>query len=190
MLIEAEQRFTLTFPGSQAQALAFLRDPARSLSRLTFLQALEVANDEVRALLVVQMPMLGSVDLPLHSRVVPTTQGARLESLPISGERAWIELSGEGSAEADSTDTANTNITNTNTASTDTVTLHYDFRFVAHLDAPAAEQWGGAAFEKMVRAAAARTLTRLAQALPAGIAAALPTDQRLQESGTGSEPNS
>ena len=171
MLIEAEQRFELTFPGSRAQALAFLRDPARSLSRLTFLQALGVVDGEVRALLVVQMPMLGSVDLPLHSRVVPTPKGARLESLPIPDERAWIELSGEGSAD-------------------EQATLHYNFRFAAHLDAPAAEQWGGAAFEKMVRAAAARTLTRLAQALPAGIAAARPTESELQGRDTGTEPKS
>ncbi|GGR26091.1 DUF3809 domain-containing protein [Deinococcus ruber] len=161
MLIEAEQVFSLPFPGDQAAALAFLRDPARSLSRLRFLHELTVSTEtpaEVRAVLVVQMPMLGSVTLPLHSRLIVTPGGARLESLPIADERAWIELSGEGS-------------TDSNPGGT---TLEYSFHFTAHLEAPSAEQWGGAAFEKMVRAAAARTLTRLAQELPAGISAALP----------------
>ncbi|WP_425146293.1 DUF3809 domain-containing protein [Deinococcus sp.] len=161
MLIEAEQHFDLNFPGTRPQALAFVRDPARALSRVRFLQHLkadgggEGGGGEVRAVLAVQMPLLGTVTLPLHSRLIPTPDGARLDSLPLEGERAWIELSGAGTAAQDGT-------------------LHYDFRFVAHLDAPSAEGWGGAAFEKMIRAAAARTLTRLAQELPAGIAAALP----------------
>ena len=155
MLIEAQQDFRLPFPGSPEAALAFLRDPARSLSRLRFLQDLNVTADEVRAVLLVQMPMLGSVTLPLHSRLIPTTGGARLDSVAVPDERAWIELSGEGRTDPEAV-------------------LHYSFRFVAHLDAPSAEQWGGTAFEKMVRASAARTLTRLAQELPAGIAAALP----------------
>ena len=43
---------------------------------------------------------------------------------------------------------------------------------------PEAEGWGGAAFEKMVRSAAERTLTRLAGELPQGIGAALPEAAR------------
>ena len=52
--------------------------------------------------------------------------------------------------------------------------LTFHFRFRAHLTLPATEGWGGAAFEKMVQAAAARTLDRVARELPAGIARALP----------------
>ena len=162
MRIEAEQVFSLAFSGERAAALAFLRSPAQSLLRLRFLRDLQVTGGELRAVLSVQMPLLGTVTLPLHSRVVPSAEGARLESLPLTGERAWIELSGEGHTEEATEDAAGAG-----------VTLHFAFRFVAHLDAPGSEGWGGAAFEKMVRAAAARTLTRLAQELPQGIAAAL-----------------
>ena len=84
MQIEAEQTFTLEFPGTPQEALAFLRDPARSLAHVRF--------------------------------------------------------------------------------------LRYAFHFTAHIEMPSAEKWGGAAFEKMVRAAAERTLARLARELPEGMA--------------------
>jgi hypothetical protein len=147
--IEAEQTFTLAFPGRPQDAVAFLRDPARSLAGVQFLRGLDVSGLQVRAVLLVNVPMLGEIDLPLHSRVVYTPQGAALEAQPIEGERAWIELNGEGRAE-------------------DSL-LFYAFRFTAHIEMPSAEQWGGAAFEKMVRAAAERTLSRLARELPEGI---------------------
>ena len=149
MRIEAEQAFTLEFPGTPGGALAFLRDPTRSLAGVRFLRGLHVSGPEVRAVLLVNVPMLGEIDLPLHSRLVHTPQGARLEARPVEGERAWIELSGEGL--------------------TDGHLLSYHFQFTAHIEIPSAEKWGGAAFEKMVRAAAERTLTRLARELPEGI---------------------
>ncbi len=149
MQIEAEQTFTLEFPGTPQDALAFLRDPARSLAYVRFLRDLDVSGPEVRAVLLVNVPMLGEIDLPLHSRLVHTPQGAGLEAQPIAGERAWIELNGEGTAEGR--------------------LLSYAFRFTAHIEMPSAEKWGGAAFEKMVRAAAERTLSRLARELPEGI---------------------
>lgn len=154
MQIEAEQTFTLEFPGTPQEALAFLRDPARSLAYVRFLRGLSVTQTdaggpEVRAVLVVNVPMLGEIDLPLHSRLLHTPQGATLEAQPLEGERAWIELNGAGTAE-------------------DRL-LRYAFRFTAHIEMPSAEKWGGAAFEKMVRAAAERTLSRLAHELPEGI---------------------
>ena len=150
MQIEAEQAFTLEFPGTPGSALAFLRDPARSLAGVRFLRGLHVSGPEVRAVLVVNVPMLGETLLPLHTRLVHTPQGARLEAQPVEGERAWIELNGEGQAEG--------------------TLLSYHFRFTAHIEMPSAEKWGGAAFEKMVRSAAERTLARLAQELPEGMA--------------------
>jgi Protein of unknown function (DUF3809) len=148
--IEADQSFTLSFPGPPEAALTFLRTPARELAEVRFLRDLQVEGHEVRAVLVVNVPMLGEIDLPLHSLLVTTPQGAQLQAQPIVGERAWIELSGEGAAQ-------------------DSV-LHYQFHFTAHIEMPSAEKWGGAAFEKMVRAAAERTLSRLARELPDGIA--------------------
>ena len=153
MQIEAEQTFSLSHPGTPAQALAFLRSPGRALSGLPFLRDLTVHGHSVRAVLLVNVPLLGEIDLPMHSLLVPTDQGARLESQPLEGERAWIELSGNGMAEG--------------------ARLRYSFRFRAHIEVPSAEKWGGAAFEKMVRAAAERTLSRLARELPTGIARAM-----------------
>ncbi|WP_424950886.1 DUF3809 domain-containing protein [Deinococcus sp.] len=149
MQIEASQAFTLPFPGSHEEALAFMQDPARSLSGVTFLRDLQADAEGIRAVLLVNVPLLGEIDLPLSSRLVKTPRGARLEAQSLDGERAWIELNGEGMA-AESE-------------------LHYAFRFIAHIELPSAEKWGGAAFEKMVRAAAERTLTRLARELPEGI---------------------
>ena len=150
MQIEAEQAFTLEFPGTPESALAFLHDPARGLAGIRFLRDLHASGPEVRAVLVVNVPILGEIDLPLHSRLVHTPQGARLEAQSIEDERAWIELSGDGTADGH--------------------LLSYHFRFTAHIEMPSAEKWGGAAFEKMVRAAAERTLSRLARELPEGMA--------------------
>ncbi|GGJ80067.1 DUF3809 domain-containing protein [Deinococcus aquiradiocola] len=154
MKIEAEQRFILQHPGTPAEALAFLRDPARSLAGVRFLQDLQVQGRDVRAVLLVNVPMLGEVDLPLHSRVTDTPGGARLDAQALPDERAWIELNGDGQADGS--------------------TLTYAFRFTAHLSVPSAEKWGGAAFEKMMRAAAERTLARLARELPEGVTRSLP----------------
>ena len=150
MQIEAEQHFTLEFPGTSEDALAFLRDPARELAGVRFLRDLTVSGAEVRAVLVVNVPMLGETLLPLHSRLTHTSQGARLEARPVEGERAWIELNGDGKADGQ--------------------LLSYHFQFTAHIEMPSAEKWGGAAFEKMVRSAAERTLARLARELPEGMA--------------------
>jgi Protein of unknown function (DUF3809) len=148
--IEASQSFTLEFPGTPAAALAYLQSPARSLAGVRFLRELNADHEGVRAVLLVNVPMLGEIDLPMHSRLVRTPAGARLEAQAVENERAWIELSGEGTAQG--------------------TVLSYDFQFTAHLDVPSAEKWGGAAFEKMVRAAAERTLARLARELPEGVA--------------------
>ncbi|MCD0176839.1 DUF3809 family protein, partial [Deinococcus sp. 14RED07] len=37
MIFDAAQTFTLPYPGPPADALAFVRDPARALGRLRFL---------------------------------------------------------------------------------------------------------------------------------------------------------
>lgn len=150
MQIEARQSFNLEYPGPPDDALAFVRDPVRGLSGVRFLQDLRADREDLWAVLLVNVPMLGPVDLPLHSRLVPTERGARLEAHPLTDERAWIELNGEAEVSG--------------------CQLTYDFRFTAHLDVPSAEKWGGAAFEKMVRAAAERTLSRLARELPEGLA--------------------
>lgn len=159
MILEAAQQFTLRHPQGQAAALAFVRDPAQSLAGVRFLRGLvstggASAGGQVRGELVVQVPLLGEVDLPFCSEVHETAQGAELIPQPLSGERAWVEVAGQARAVEGE--------------------MHFDFQFRAHLATPEAEGWGGAAFEKMVQSAARRTLERVAQALPEGLAASLP----------------
>ncbi len=152
MILDAAQDFSLPYPGPASAARAFLRDPARSLSRVRFLRGLTVQDEVVRAELLVSVPMLGEVSLPFASRVQATAEGARLEPLPLEA-RVWAEVGGDGRVGADAT-------------------LHYALRLRAHLDLPQAERWGGAAFEKMLRETARRTLERVARDFPEGVAAA------------------
>ncbi|CAM3606834.1 DUF3809 domain-containing protein [Deinococcus frigens] len=164
MIIEAGRHFTLPAPGSAAEALAFVRDPARALSRLHFLRGLHVHGDELRGELLVPLPVLGEADLPFLCVLAPTPDGATLTPQPIEGERAWVEVTGqaqvlEGAQAARGGETA--------------VEVTFNFLFRAHLATPDAQGWGGAAFEKMVRAAAGRTLERVTQELPEGLREAL-----------------
>lgn len=152
MIVEATQDFTLPWTGDDAAALAFVRDPARALARVRFLRDLRADGEVVRGELLVPLPGLGEVDLPFHSVLTATPDGGALTPQAISGERAWVEVAGQ--------------------ARLDGGALHFAFQFRAHLATPDAQGWGGAAFEKMIRAAAARTLERVARELPAGIAQA------------------
>ncbi|GGN36772.1 DUF3809 domain-containing protein [Deinococcus daejeonensis] len=152
MIVEATQDFTLPWAGDDAAALAFVRDPARALARVRFLRDLRADGEGVRGELLVPLPGLGEVDLPFHSALTATPDGATLTPQAISSERAWVEVAGQ--------------------ARLDGCALHFAFQFRAHLATPDAQGWGGAAFEKMIRAAAVRTLDRVARELPAGIAQA------------------
>lgn len=162
MIIEAGQQFTLVHPGSAADALAFVRDPAWALSGVRFLRDLQAGTGGVRGELIVPVPVLGEVDLPFHSLLHVTDDGAILTPQPLEGERAWVEVSGQARAEQVSA-------------------VAFDFHFRAHLSIPETEGWGGAAFEKMVRAAAQRTLARLARDLPQGIGEAMQAEGQKQQ---------
>ncbi|AWN23482.1 DUF3809 domain-containing protein [Deinococcus irradiatisoli] len=156
MIVEAHQPFRLPAPEDPA-ALAFVRDPTRALAKVRFLKTLEVQGSEVRGVLAVQLPMLGEVTLPFFSVLEHTAAGARLLPQPLDNERAWLEVEGEAGLEG--------------------TELDYRFTFRAHLDTPSAEKWGAVAFEKMVQAAASRTLAKVARELPAAVAAALAENQ-------------
>ncbi|AAF11566.1 DUF3809 domain-containing protein [Deinococcus radiodurans] len=155
MILSAEQSFTLRHPHGQAAALAFVREPAAALAGVRFLRGLDSDGEQVWGELLVTVPLLGEVDLPFRSEIVRTPQGAELRPLTLTGERAWVAVSGQATA-AEGGEMA------------------FAFQFQAHLATPEAEGWGGAAFEKMVQAAAGRTLERVAKALPEGLAAGLP----------------
>lgn len=164
MIIEAGRHFALTAPGSAAHALAFVRDPARALSRLHFLRGLNVSGNELRGELLVPLPVLGEADLPFLCLLAHTPDGATLTPQPITGERAWVEVTGQAQvmegAQAASDGEA-------------VVEVAFNFLFRAHLAIPDAQGWGGAAFEKMIRAAAGRTLERVTRELPEGLREAL-----------------
>lgn len=155
MILAAAQTFSLNHPAGHQAALGFVREPGRSLSRLTFLRDLQADGSEVRGVLAVTFPVLGEVTLPFVSRIEQMPDGAVLLPLPIADERAWVEVGGQATVAENSSE------------------MHFEFNFQAHLAVPEAEGWGGAAFEKMVRAAAGRTLERIAAALPKGLAEAI-----------------
>lgn len=164
MIIEAGRHFTLRAPGPAQDTLAFVRDPQRALSRLQFLRGLQVDGAEVRGELLVPLPVLGEADLPFLCALAHTPDGATLTPQPIEGERAWVEVTGqaqvlEGAQAAGNGQTV--------------VEVAFNFLFRAHLVTPDAQGWGGAAFEKMVRAAAGRTLERVTRELPEGLREAL-----------------
>lgn len=153
MQITSEQQFELQHPANQKAGLAFVRNPLLALAEVRFIRDLKANKQGIQGELVVQIPVMGEVDLPFQSRLEHTSTGAKL--IPISlKERAWVEVAGQAVVSK-------------------TGQLDFYFQFCAHLQMPAAEGWGGAAFEKMVRAAAERTLQRVSKALPEGISKAL-----------------
>ncbi|PYE48702.1 DUF3809 domain-containing protein [Deinococcus yavapaiensis] len=153
MIFDAEQSFSLPYPGPHEAALAFLRDPQRSLGRVTFLQNVRVSESIVRAEMLVQVPMMGTLTLPFESELILTNDGAHLTPRTLESQ-AWAEVGGSGAVQG--------------------TTLDYRFAFRVHVDMPTAEKWGGAAFEKMFHATARRTLERLAKEFPDGVRAAMP----------------
>ena len=164
MIIEAGRHFTLQAPGSSADTLAFVRDPARALSRLHFLRGLHVDGDQVRGELLVPLPVLGEADLPFLCLLTHTPDGATLTPQPIEGERAWVEVTGQAQVLEDA---------QAGSSGETVVEVAFNFLFRAYLATPDAQGWGGAAFEKMVRAAAGRTLERVTRELPEGLREAL-----------------
>lgn len=180
MIIDSAQQFVLEYPGPPAGALAFVRDPARSLSRVRFLRELSALPDEergeveLRGELIVQLPVLGQVDLPFFSVLQFSEEGASLLPQPLEHERAWVEV--RGVAQVHSLGGSQAGSPPDSSGSTP---VSFDFQFRAHLATPqtgdspeagaAGQGWGGAAFSKMVRAAAGRTLQRVASELPGGI---------------------
>ncbi len=162
MIVEARQAFSLAYPGPVSGALDFLRDPQRSLRHVRFLRALSYTGGDtggvVRADLIVSVPMLGELQLPFESDLRELERGAELRPRELTG-KAWAELAGRGEVVARGRDESE---------------LHYHLYVSAHLTLPPANRWGVAAFEKMVRAAAAKTLERVAREFPEGVRRAMP----------------
>ncbi len=196
MIIEAQQRFILPYAGSADRAVQFIQDPSKTLAYLDFLNHLKVEGNDVYGELKVMLAVMGQIDLPFHSRLstqlastqlastqLASTQlastallnsnllGASLTGQPIENQRAWVEVGGQAQLFAGPPNEMQPEIPLE-------IPLEFDFQFKAHIELPSADGWGSNAFEKMVNAAAGRTLERMVQELPAGIARAIAADLR------------
>jgi carbon monoxide dehydrogenase subunit G len=156
MHIEVKRQFSIAHPGSREDAVAFLSDVRRSLSRVNFIQNLRLEGSDVYADLAVDVPFLGQQLLDFHSRLEVQPDGANLVGLQGSG-RAWAMVGGEGRVE---TDAAGSRIV-------------YALQVTVFVALPSSEKWGGKAFEKMAQATAEKAVERMTLEFPRGVAAAI-----------------
>ncbi len=157
MKLEVEREFRIDHPGSTEEAVAFVQNVQHSLEHVDFIKNLRVDGSDVMADLSVDVPVLGEQRLDFHSRLEARSDGANLIPLPRSG-KAWAEVGGEGRVTPNSSGSS----------------LTYRLRIVVHVELPAAERWGGRAFEKMVQATAQRAIERMTEQFPLGVQAAMP----------------
>lgn len=154
MILESSQSFTLKHPRGFDEALRFVRTPELALSRVRFLTHLTSQDGQLGGQLIVKTPGLGDIHLPFACSLQDEPDGASLLAVSLP-EKNWVAVNGRARVTPDAL-------------------MTFEFQFTAHVTLPDVPGWGGAAFEKMVRAAAQRTLTRVAEALPRDIQAALP----------------
>lgn len=159
MQFGTQQHFTLSHPCGPAEALAWARAADTALSQVDFLQNVQRTGDTLSGELRVPVPLLGEVTLPFVSVLYTTPHGAGLTPQPLPERRGWLEIT--GTAE----------IAEQSSAGTTPVQLHFDFQ--AHLRLPESGNVGGAAFEKMVRATAQRTIERVLAELPQQLQASM-----------------
>ncbi|WP_135227629.1 DUF3809 domain-containing protein [Deinococcus fonticola] len=157
MILESAQTFTLKHPRGFDEALRFVRSPEVSLARVRFLSDLTNRDGQVGGHLTVKTPGLGDIYLPFASQLQQEPDGASLQALTLP-DRNWVAVDGRASV-------------------IPTADMTFRFHFTAHVTLPDVPGWGSAAFEKMVSAAAQRTLMRVAEALPRDLEAALPTPE-------------
>ncbi|MFN3267293.1 MAG: DUF3809 family protein, partial [Deinococcales bacterium] len=95
MKIVAARDFLLDFPASFEDALDFLRDVKRSLAQVRFIDDLQIVREEIRANLLIDVPVLGKQRLDFASKLEPHEAGADLVALPRMG-KAWAQVAGQG----------------------------------------------------------------------------------------------
>ena len=157
--------FDLELALSRADALAFVRDVPRSLSKASFLEALTVVPGRpalVRAALPVNAAFLGQRSLPFESELRLTEAGARLVGRTIDPEGpGWAEVDGEAHVEP---------IAAAERGGAAQVRYRFDVR--VHLRLPEPERWGGRALLHMIEFTARSVLERVTAQFPAAIQAA------------------
>lgn len=162
---ESKQAFRLLFAGTQAEATAWAQQPERSLGQISFLRGVRLVAGVLHGELLVPVPLLGDITLPFASQLTATKQGGVLTPAPLpthtaeqGRRRGWVEVSGQATA-----------LPQTGPSTPIDMQFHFD-AFVA---VPPNGHFGTAAFEKMVRAAAQRTLDHVAEGLPSELQASM-----------------
>lgn len=159
MQFGAQQSFTLTHPGSPAAALAWAQAADEALARVTFLQDVRLEGETLSGELRVPVPLLGEITLPFVSVLARTDTGASLTPQPLPERRGWVEVTGTAAVAQE--------------AAAGGTPMQLSFDFQAHLRLPDSQNVGGAAFEKMVRATAQRTIERVLAELPGQLQASM-----------------
>ncbi|MFC6616621.1 DUF3809 domain-containing protein [Deinococcus radiophilus] len=155
----AQQAFTLHHPGDTAAALAWARAADQSLAQVDFLTDVRLSEEnDLSGELNVPVPLLGEATLPFISRLSNAPLGATLDPHPLPERRGWVEVRGVAEVQEGGTDGTS-------------VRLSFDFQ--AFLQLPGSQNVGGAAFEKMVRATAQRTIERVLAQLPGQLQASM-----------------
>ena len=156
MKLEVEREFVLAYPGTPAQAIAFVQNVAVSLAHVSFIQNLRLEGSDIFADLRIDAPIIGEQHLDFHSRLEATADGARLIALERTG-KAWAEVAGQAHVTPDAASSS----------------IRYQLRIVIHLELPVTDRWGGRAFEKMAHATAQRSIERLSLEFPEGVLTAM-----------------
>ena len=138
----------------RSTAIAFVRDPERSLSHADFLHALTSSPDgEVRAELPVNAALFGQQRLRFRSRVEPSPHGARLIALDLGDHPGWARVSGDARVSPQPLGSR----------------VDYRFEIEIHLALPEPERWGGRALTKMIEVTADRVLQRVIARFPGAV---------------------
>ncbi len=150
---------------SKENAIAFVRDVEKSLSKADFIRDLyrytetDLGHDYVTANIPINAAMFGQQKLAFQSLLIPTENGARLQALPLEIPTAgWAEVSGEAVVLNSPTDTSSL--------------VRYDFDITIHLQLPKPEKWGGRALLKMIEFTAQQVLSKVAEEFPRSVQAA------------------
>jgi hypothetical protein len=154
-------RFTFDLALEPTEAVAFVRDVARSLAKAAFIRDMEVFGvgelRHVRAVLPVNAAFFGQQELAFESVLTPTAKGAELSPLPLSEPRlGWAEVAGRAEVQPLPSGSR----------------VVYVFDITIHLSLPEPEKWGGRALLKMIHFTAQRVLENIAADFPAAVQAA------------------
>ena len=161
--------FTFDLGLAPAEAVRFVQDVPRSLSRAAFIRDMAVFTvgelRHVRAVLPVNAAFFGEQELLFESLLTPTARGAELSPLPVSEPRlGWAEVAGR--AEVHPLPSGSR--------------VGYSFDIPIHLNLPEPDKWGGRALLKMIHFTAQRVLEGIAADFPRAIQAAAETEAAYQ----------